>query len=59
MFRVATSESMVQRTYSITPNTIIVTLKFLKTSVGRCVILCAFFDKSVKHAFSCRKMYPV
>ena len=28
-------------------------------SVGRCVIPCAFFGKSVKHTFSCRKMYPV
>ena len=27
-------------------------------SVGRCVIPCAFFDKSVKHIFSCIKMYP-
>ena len=24
-----------------------------------CVIPCAFFGKSVKHAFSCRKMCPV
>ena len=33
---------------------------FLETrrSVGRCVILCAFFGKSVKHIFSCRIMYP-
>ena len=31
----------------------------LTYSVGRCVILCAFFGKSVKHAFSCKKMYPV
>ena len=28
-------------------------------SVGRCVIPCAFFGKSVKHTFSCRRMYPV
>ena len=28
-------------------------------SVGRCVIPCAFFGKSVKHTFSCRKMYSV
>ena len=28
-------------------------------SVGRCVIPCAFFGKSVKHTFSRRKMYPV
>ena len=28
-------------------------------SVGRCVIPCAFFGKSVKHTFSCRKMYHV
>ena len=27
-------------------------------SVGRFVILCAFFGKSVKHIFSCNKMYP-
>ena len=27
-------------------------------SVGRCVIPCAFFGKSVKHIFSCSKMYP-
>ena len=27
-------------------------------SVGPCVIPCAFFGKSVKHIFSCRKMYP-
>ena len=26
-------------------------------SVGPCVIPCAFFGKSVKHMFSCRKMY--
>ena len=25
-------------------------------SVGRCVIPCAFFGKSVKHTFSCRKI---
>ena len=24
-------------------------------SVGRCVILCAFLGKSVKHTFSCKK----
>ena len=30
----------------------------LSTSVGRCVIPCAFFGKSVKHIFSCSKMYP-
>ena len=28
-------------------------------SVGRCVIPCAFFGKSVKHTFSCIKMCPV
>ena len=28
-------------------------------SVGRCVITCAFFGKSVKHTLSCKKMYPV
>ena len=28
-------------------------------SVGRCVIPCAFFGKSAKHTFSCRKMYSV
>ena len=28
------------------------------SSVGRCVIPCAFFGKSVKHIFSCSKMYP-
>ena len=28
-------------------------------SVGHCVIPCAFFGKSVKHTFSCRKMYSV
>ena len=28
-------------------------------SVGRCVITCAFFGKSVKHTFSCSKMYSV
>ena len=28
-------------------------------SVGRCVIPCAFFGKSVKHIFSGRKIYPV
>ena len=29
-----------------------------RNSVGRCVIPCAFFGKSVKHIFSCSKMYP-
>ena len=28
-------------------------------SVGRCVIPWEFLSKSVKHTFSCRKMYPV
>ena len=28
-------------------------------SVGRCVIPWEFLGKSVKHTFSCRKMYPV
>ena len=28
-------------------------------SVGHSVIPCAFFGKSVKHTFSCRKMDPV
>ena len=31
----------------------------LGISVGRCVIPCAFFGKSVKHTFSCRKIYLV
>ena len=40
--------------------TIFTCLKTMKLySVGRCVIPCAFFGKSVKHTFSCRKMYPV
>ena len=26
--------------------------------LGRCVISCAFFGKSVKHKVSCSKMYP-
>ena len=26
-------------------------------SVGHCVIPCEFFGKSVKHTFSCRKIY--
>ena len=30
-----------------------------RNSVGRCVIPWEFFGKSVKHTFSCRKMYPV
>ena len=37
-------------------------LKYIRTqkiSVGRCVIPCAFFGKSVKHTFSCKEMYPV
>ena len=32
-------------------------LLFKPLSVGRCVIPCAFFGKSIKHTFSCRKMY--
>ena len=28
-------------------------------SVGRCVIPCTCFGKSVEHTFSCRKMYLV
>ena len=31
----------------------------LTYSVGRCVIPCASFGKSVKHTFSSRKMYSV
>ena len=30
-----------------------------RSSVGRCVIPWEFFGKSVKHTFSCRKMYSV
>ena len=33
-------------------------IKRARCSVGRCVIPCAFFGKSVKHIFSCSKMYP-
>ena len=36
-----------------------ITVSLMMISVGRCVILCAFFGKSVKHTFSCRKMYLV
>ena len=33
-------------------------LLYCLVSVGRCVIPCAFFGKSVKHIFSCRQIYP-
>ena len=32
---------------------------FFSNSVGRCVIPLEFLGKSVKHTFSCRKMYSV
>ena len=41
------------------PNVVKYTIKKHSISVGRCVIPCAFFGKSVKHTFSCRRMYPV
>ena len=34
-------------------------LLYLINSVGRCVIPWKFLGKSVKHTYSCRKMYPV